>query len=1036
MLSRAHQRQQREILQNDRPQFHLIGPKTRWPDTAAFLVPLLIVSVLWHARPAYALPGASTVVSGTASVASNANSQTVITQTTPKTIINWNSFNIAFGETVRFQQPDASAIALNRITGNTQSNIDGVLKANGQIFLLNPNGILFGKTAEVNVGGLLASTMSMSDDDFLSANYRLSGNNNRSVKNQGSLTSENGYVAMLGQTVTNGETGVINTPQGKVLLGAADGATIYMSNGSIVGYTIDRGTAGAIVENAAGGKISANGGSVTLITQSSDEMDLAKKAVVNNSGLIEAKTIATQKGKIELIADRNTGTLRLSGSLDASAGTGEGDGGNILTSAAEINVSRWAKVNTSAQRGGNTGLWSIKMNSAILDNSDSNINADAIGEQLTNTNIAISAGQNEIQGVGNITVNAPVAWQSANKLTLEAKNNVAINTAINAGSGGITLRSDLDGLGTGQVILAPGATMKTNGGPIDIYTNIFDANNAVTYTNSHIYDQFITSPYTLWMLVKDVQQLQQINTNLSGNYALSRNIDGSETLNWNNGTGFIPLGRKIGDFSGKFDGMSHVISNLYINQAYFSGLFFRNGGTLKNVGLENFQVVNGIQYNGILAGDNYGTVQNVYATGKLSNDGFVWPRAAWDENNGRSPPDVPNIVGGLVGANSGYIGDSYTNVDISGRNTVGGIAGINSGKIENTYAIGKINVVDTRNGVTAPLAVNVGGLVGDNTRPSPAGNPISGNLINSYWATDTTGVKVGVGAANGIVNTMNKNGGMTYAELMSADLNLGRNPAWKRYDGKSLPLLRSFLKPLTITALSENIVKEYGGQGGVVSPKLIYSDPNAAQSSHLQSSAVAQPLAMKDQGTYVYRYGQQFWSDQQGYDIASSAVAAKSQLTILVSNGSSDPGDPGTSGPPGPAGPPGPQGPSGPPGPQGPAGPGGPAGPQGPQGTAGADGAPGAPGAPGTPGTPGTSGTPGAPSVPDTSGVPGGAGNPGSSGKSGNTTVSNALALGDAIAAVYVEQAEELLKRRQLKSTDRANVDIKDGGLHLPLGLD
>ena len=95
---------------------------------------------------------------------------TTVNQSTQNLAINWSSFDIASTETVNFIQPNASSIALNRVLGQNPTSILGSLNANGQVFVLNPNGVLFGTTAQVNVGGLVASTLSLSDTDFMAGN--------------------------------------------------------------------------------------------------------------------------------------------------------------------------------------------------------------------------------------------------------------------------------------------------------------------------------------------------------------------------------------------------------------------------------------------------------------------------------------------------------------------------------------------------------------------------------------------------------------------------------------------------------------------------------------------------------------------------------------------------------------------------------------------------------------------------------------------------------------------------------------------------
>jgi filamentous hemagglutinin family protein len=117
---------------------------------------------------AYALPGGGTVSAGAANISSTSTTLTV-NQSSQNAAINWQSFSIAKGESVTFQQPNANSVALNRVLGADPSAILGSLSANGKVFLVNPNGILFAQGAQVNVGGLVASTLDITDSNFMPA---------------------------------------------------------------------------------------------------------------------------------------------------------------------------------------------------------------------------------------------------------------------------------------------------------------------------------------------------------------------------------------------------------------------------------------------------------------------------------------------------------------------------------------------------------------------------------------------------------------------------------------------------------------------------------------------------------------------------------------------------------------------------------------------------------------------------------------------------------------------------------------------------
>ena len=162
---------------------------------------------------------------GQATISTSAG-QTTIQQSSSRAVIDWNTFNTSTSETVEFLQPSASAIALNRVHDSGASTFDGHLLANGNVWIINPNGVLFGKNAQVNVGGLLATTSNIANNDFMAGNYNFSspGNPNASVSNAGNVTvAQGGLAAFVAPTVVND--GVINAKLGK---GVALGQAIVM----------------------------------------------------------------------------------------------------------------------------------------------------------------------------------------------------------------------------------------------------------------------------------------------------------------------------------------------------------------------------------------------------------------------------------------------------------------------------------------------------------------------------------------------------------------------------------------------------------------------------------------------------------------------------------------------------------------------------------------------------------------------------------------------------------------------------------------
>ena len=236
------------------------GKTTRSATSCRPFKPLLLCALALAGAQVQGAPQQGQVPAGKGSAtitqSGPASATTTVKQDSQKAVINWHSFNVGAGESVQFVQPNAGAIALNRVTGGQgRSQIDGKLTANGQVFLLNPNGVLFGKGAQVNVGGLVASTFKLSDQDFWDGkdgNYVFTkepgANPTIGVTNQGSLiAAEGGYVALLAPQVRNESGATISARRGQVLLAAGDSVTLNLGGGSLLGYKIDAATIDTLV---------------------------------------------------------------------------------------------------------------------------------------------------------------------------------------------------------------------------------------------------------------------------------------------------------------------------------------------------------------------------------------------------------------------------------------------------------------------------------------------------------------------------------------------------------------------------------------------------------------------------------------------------------------------------------------------------------------------------------------------------------------------------------------------------------------------
>ncbi len=292
------------------------------------------------------LPTGGTIVGGSGAISQN-GSHMVVDQQTGKLVTNWNSFDIGADASVTFNQPGANSIALNRVIGGgNASQILGKLDANGQVWLLNPNGVVISKGAEVNVGGLVASSLQISDQDFLAGKTTLNGGAGAgAVLNQGTVNAApGGVVALIGPQV--GNSGTISTPGGSTVLAAGDRVSLDFQGDGLVGVNVERGVFDAAVRNE--GHISADGGMVALSARSADAL---LNSVINNTGVIEAKGLVERGGRILLDGDAEGGLTQVAGTLDVSSENGKG--GSIVVTGERIAVAD-AKLDASGTSGGGT----------------------------------------------------------------------------------------------------------------------------------------------------------------------------------------------------------------------------------------------------------------------------------------------------------------------------------------------------------------------------------------------------------------------------------------------------------------------------------------------------------------------------------------------------------------------------------------------------------------------------------------------------------------------------------------------------------
>lgn len=724
---------------------------------------------------AFALPTGGTVVSGSADIATQGQHMS-IDQHTNKLITNWQDFSVQANQSVTFNQPSSTSIALNRVVGVNGSQIQGQINANGQVFLINPNGVVFGQGAQVNVGGLVASTQNISDDNFSAGNYTFSGNSTAKVVNNGSITAaDGGSVALLGAKVSN--EGTIVAQNGSVALGAGSGFTVSFDGNNLLDLQVDAAAINALASN--GGLLKADGGQV-LMTANAGQM---LQTVVNNQGTIEANTLSQKAGKITLNGG-NVGVVNVGGSLSANALGTQGDGGVIETKSFFTTVQGDAQVNTQASNG-QTGTLKIETVQTAVGGNPSifgdTIHADTLSRHLATTNVELTSTKSDV------SVNGPVAWNSGNQLTLSSAKGIQVNNSVKGT--GANARVELNAKDSiklnGQIELTgSNSSLGLNhGGDLAL-----GHAGRVTLSGSNAQFEANGAAYNV---IQNANQLQAIDKGLNGRYVLGNTINGRDTLTSIGGNQ---------TFTGTFDGLGNTISGFTVNgYGTNSGLFASSSGSISNLKLASMSI-NGTSSNpsasaiGGLVGLNSGKISNVSASdlrvsvsngyttvpaglggvgglvGVNNKGSIIGSSSAGVVGNGDSRYSSGLNLGGLVGNNQGgSIENSSSSATVIGyaQNNVGGLVGLNqSGVISGSVASGKVagfgaatlgglvglNQNSTLLNVKSSAPVishgssNVGGLIGKNSQGSVSNAEASGTVTST--ASKNVGGLIGYNDGN------------------------------------------------------------------------------------------------------------------------------------------------------------------------------------------------------------------------------------------------------------------------------------------------
>ena len=434
------------------------------------------VLMMGGVQHAYALPQGGQVAAGAADIAAS-QAEMAIRQSTQNAVINWNTFNIAANERVNIYQPNAQAALLNRVLGGNPSEIFGTLSANGRVFLVNPAGVLFAPGAQVNAGSILASTMNITNADFMAGKYAFVGTpTDGKIINRAALIAKNeGTVALLGKDVVN--EGVIVARKGAAVLAAGESVSLDFNGDGKVSVVPTQAAMEQAVTNK--GLVEADGG---LVFMSAATGDALTRSAVNQEGIVRAASLDGAAGSVRMTANdvrmaagsvtdvsgAKAGTVEIGGgwqgagdlahaknvtiergaavradatAADAAGGTvavwsdgmtkfageitargkGTGAGGAVETSGAKVQIT--GSVNASSEAG-KGGEW-------LIDPEDIEVKERLAGDPLLGNSMA------DVQTVTNTLNNGTsVSIQTANYLTATDDNSITVSKAITKTAGG------------------------------------------------------------------------------------------------------------------------------------------------------------------------------------------------------------------------------------------------------------------------------------------------------------------------------------------------------------------------------------------------------------------------------------------------------------------------------------------------------------------------------------------------------------------------------------------------------------------------
>ncbi len=753
------------------------------------------------AAPLAAQPFGPSLVAGQAQV-SSFGATTYVNQSTNKAIINWQDFSVSAGSAVQFNQPSSSSITLNRVTGSGISNIDGSIRSNGQVWLLNPNGLLFGSGASINVGGLLAATSDIANRDFEDGRYNFTGGRGGIVNNGVIKASNGGSVILSAPSVTN--RGLIQASAGHVVLGGTDTFTVDFNGDHLLSYAVGANSSGGSVTNT--GKISTPGGRVLLTARAASDV---RDAVINNTGMIEATSVREERG--EIILEAEGGGVSNSGTIDVS-GKGAGEvGGTVKVLGNAVAIEDGANIDASGHAGGGTVLiggnsrgegFEINAQSARVGNAAINASAIATG----------NGGKVVVYSTGNTTVSASITAKggalSGNGGAIETSGHLLSlsGISVDAGLGGDWLLDPFDLTVTSGDAVTINNTLNA-GTNVTLETSASGASGAGSQNASGYGDIYIEAPISWSSAAQlNLSAYRDINFNASITISGAGSLS-IVTANAGNNIGDyrIRVGEKI-----QYTSTTRAINSNGRSSGLSVGRGLISGGALI-VNSNSFEICN----SATTCTENL-TPSGKYALGKSLDVAGMGTPTQIGASSGNAftgiyeglGNTVSNLsldsAGGIFNYSTGVIRDvGLINVSISsGSNPeyFGGLVNHNGGMILNS-------TISLASGFS-PNGMYIGGLVGENTS--------TGQIINSSATGFITAVYAG-GSVGGLVAT---NSGLIKNSASYVQVTHSSSPYWSGglvgWNGLGATIQNSLAAGSVSATVSMNVGGLAGGSEGLI----------------------------------------------------------------------------------------------------------------------------------------------------------------------------------------------------------------------------